>query len=254
MMVDINKKSASVDLVDKKEETQMQVDTRKKTDAVEIVFEEPIVEEINEGYVDNLIGKEFESNPERAEMLREIFYDKDLNNLSDDDKQFLIDLKSNPAVLSVKHRECLINGKSLKQRHNEMAQESYLRLVVRNIENDIVWNEDLLEKTKNDRKKINYELTQAYKNKSNIIDELKELRSLKASKEDIAKKEAEFYNANITVGEAIARKKEINTKINSFEEKLLSLQEELAFAKSDLTAYVTEINAAEIAYAEKNAN
>lgn len=217
---------------------------------MEIINAEEKVEEINEEYVDNFIASVFETNQERGEKLLDILYTKDLKKLSDEDKQLVMDLKLNPELIDEKHNEVLIYGKSLRQRDMELAQEKSLRLVVDMIEKDIDLNADLLIKTKNDRKKINFELTNCLIKKSNVIDDLKKLRKSKASEEKIAKKEEEFEIANSAVGEVVAKKKEINTKIAGLESKIATLNEELTYAKSDLTAYVTKINDAEIAYAE----
>lgn len=205
-----------------------------------------IEEEINAGYMTAFIDNEIKLDQENGEKLLDIFYGKDLDNLSDEDKQFIKDYKLNSEILDEKHKECLINGKSLRQRELEMAEESSLRLNVKTIESDIIWNENLLEKAKNDRKKINHDLTQCHINKVNLMGELKSLKRNNADKEAIAKKEAEFEIAKTAVGDMIAKKKEINAKISEFDEKIKSLNEELAYAKSDLTAFVTKINEAEL--------
>ena len=237
--------------------------SNKKTESVaeEVFVEElvpaetvPVVEEINEEYVNNFVASVFETNQERGEKLLDIFYTKDLKILSDKDKQLVMDLKLNPELIDEKHNECLIYGKSLRQRDAELAQEKNLRLVVDMIEKDIDLSTSLLIKAKNDRKKINFELTQQLIKKNNVIDDLKKLRKSNANKQEITKKEAEFEIANSIVGEVINRKKTISEKIAGLESKIKSLNEELTYAKSDLTAYVTKINDAEIAYAEMNGN
>lgn len=223
-----------------------------KPEIVESIVDEKEVEqtsateeEINAGYMTAFIDNEFKLDQGRGEKLLDIFYGKDLDNLSNEDKQFIKDYKLNPEILDEKHKEYLINGKSLRQRDIEMAEESSLRLNVKTIESDIIWNENLLEKARNDRKKINHDLTQCHADKAGLMGELKALRRNNASKEAIAKKEAEFEIARTAVGDMIAKKKEINAKIAEFDEKIKSLNEELAYAKSDLTAYVTKINNAE---------
>ena len=210
------------------------------------VEQAPVVdEEINAEFMQSFIDNEYKLNHVAGEKLLDIFYEKDLDNLSDEDKQFIKDYKLNPEILDEKHKEYLINGKSLRQRDIEMAEESSLRLNVKTIESDIIWNENLLEKAKNDRKKINHDLTQCHADKAVLMGELRALRRNNASNEAITKKEAEFEIARTAVGDMIAKKKEINAKIAEFDEKIKSLNEELAYAKSDLSAYVTKINEAE---------